>query len=453
MAPMPNALRKRFRLFATDAIPITIARFDAIASAKRFAHTLPMYTHGRAVQEPVAKAVLRKPSLAESPIPGRYASALEWYFRINFLAIATLALAAWRARIPHHELVPWVVLAYAAILLPGPLARPLLGYGILAAFPFLVKANGYGYSIALNCWLPVLLNLFFTQLARPNLSLFCLAFAYHLLTLGWIHLVFPPADPVMGALGALTNVFAAALLPFALKLIEANLNLSRENRVLAERRKVFGESLKRVVAVVLHDMSRWTGLCNLGIAQAGSGFESMHGHIAQGIRGADELATRIKELLNVDRFALLEAKAIDSLLAELESVIRPTFHVESVCPPGLRGQEVLVDRVILANAILNLAENARKAGARGFRLEAGEAEGKYYIEASDDGCGFPPDVSGMLLREPVPSRNGGTGAGLLNSKFTLAVMMAEIRISDANHGGDGRTRIRIHGLRGPGAED
>lgn len=381
------------------------------------------------------------------PVFRGFRMALNFYFVLNFIAVAVIGYFAFRQRIRYYWIVPLAVAAYAPVLLPYRKPRLIIGLAVLGFFPALVILNGYGYPVAQQCWLPVLLNLFFVYLEKPDFKTFAYLVSYHLGGLVVIFAAYPHPDPLMDVLGVVTDIFGAALLVLSVKLIIRNADLLDWNRALAERHREFAECLKRISSEVIHDLSRWTALSHLGITLSGAAKDGFHKFVLQGIDGANALAARIKGVLQLDRFAYLEMHTLDSLLDEVEPVIGSLLTVDIRCPGDLRQDGVLVDKGIFANAVLNLAENAKKAGARLFRLDVGDTPQGISIEATDDGRGFPEEGLGDLFRGPVKSLNGGTGVGLLNLKMSLSFMGADIRVLDPNVGGSARTRIRISGLR------
>jgi signal transduction histidine kinase len=372
---------------------------------------------------------------------------LDWYFRLNFLAVAVLGAAAWFARIPNHQIIPVVVIAYSVVLIPVHFPRFLLGHVVLFLFPFTVWFNNYGYQLALQCWLPVLLNLFFVYLGKPNTPVFNGLAAFHACVLVGIFLGHPHANRGLDLLGVVTNIFAALLLMLTMHLVIANTRLSEENREFAEKQRAFSQGLKRVIASVIHDMSRWTSLSHLGLALSEGEDKELHEFIRMGIAGADELAMRIKEIVQVDHFAFLESHVLAGLLEDLRPSAAAILPMRIECPASLRQVRVLVDKVLFGNAILNLVQNAAKAGALTFEIQASDGPSGIRLDARDDGKGFPEGVLRELLRHPVASGNGGTGTGLLNVKFNLAFLGAEILLTEANVGGLGKTCLSITGIR------
>lgn len=365
---------------------------------------------------------------------------VDWYFRLNFLAVAAIGTICYFARIPNHPIIPFVVAAYALVLLPYHQPRFLLAHAVLFLFPVTVWFNAYGYVLALQCWLPVLLNLFFVYLGKPNLPVFWGLAGFHACVLLGIYFGHPHANSILDFLGMVTNFFAALLLILIQLLMAANARL-------VERQKAFGLGLKRVVDSVMHDMSRWTAMSHLGLMLSGNKAGQLHEFIRLGIAGADELATRIKSIVRVDEFAFLKSHPLGLLLADVQSAAKAILAMELRCPDGLRPARVLIDKGILENALLNLVQNAAKAGARKCALAVSEADGAIRLELADDGPGLPAAILDALLLHPVPSGNGGNGSGLLNAKFNLTFMGAGISIVDPNAGGGGLTRIAITGIR------
>ena len=191
-------------------------------------------------------------------------------------------------------------------------------------------------------------------------------------------------------------------------------------------------------------------MAHLGLALSKGDGGRLHGFIHEGIAGMDELAERIKEIIKVDRFAFLEYENLVHLLKELQPSAEAILPMELHYFTSQKSIRVLVDRGIFVNAILTLAQNAAKAGAKKFEVRLLDSAEGPRLELRDDGKGFPEGIVEDLFRHTVPSDNGGTGCGLLNVKFTLEFMEAKIRVLNYNHGGGGATRIVISGFK---AED
>jgi signal transduction histidine kinase len=372
---------------------------------------------------------------------------LNWYFRLNFLAIVIIGIGAYQARIPNYRIIPFAVVAYSAVLIPRRLPRLIIGYAVLLAYPFAVRYNGYGYSMAMQSWLPVLIHLFFVSLEKPNLRAFALATGFHVVVLALLFPSYPHPTLILDLLGVASNVFPAFILIFFMALWIENARLSASNRALADKHLQFSQCLKRVVASVLHDLARWTALSKLGLTLSSPSGIGLHDFIRRGVEGANDLALRIKETIHVDNFAFLENVPLEDILSDFRAAASSMLPVTVSGPSGFGAAYIHADRLILKNTLLNLAENAAKAKAGSFKLRIEVQDDRMSMEALDDGRGFPPDILGDLMRHPVPSLNGGSGTGLLNTKFNLAFIGAEIHLADANTGGGGETRIQITGLR------
>ncbi len=70
----------------------------------------------------------------------------------------------------------------------------------------------------------------------------------------------------------------------------------------------------------------------------------------------------------------------------------------------------------LREALLNVLENARHAGARRVQVSLGKGEGAVRIVVRDDGHGIPPDVLPRIFEPHFSTRTSGSGLGLAISR-------------------------------------
>jgi hypothetical protein len=108
------------------------------------------------------------------------------YFPANFLVVACLGAFSWFQDIPNKLIIPFIVLFYSLVLIPGLRYREIVAYTTLVCYPFVMIMNGYEYSIATSCWYPVLINAFIISLMRKKAVIFIGLCIYHLFGLAAI---------------------------------------------------------------------------------------------------------------------------------------------------------------------------------------------------------------------------------------------------------------------------
>lgn len=106
---------------------------------------------------------------------------------------------------------------------------------------------------------------------------------------------------------------------------------------------------------------------------------------------------------------------------------------------------VFADERDLVDAIGELIENARRAGATGIRVETASAiDGCVDIVVCDDGAGFPTDVTGAIGRPFLAGCSDRLGVGLALIAEMAAELGGALSILDGGGAGDGRrTRVAL----------
>lgn len=112
-----------------------------------------------------------------------------------------------------------------------------------------------------------------------------------------------------------------------------------------------------------------------------------------------------------------EPIAVDSLLAELATVIEPQMARRGLAfdvRDDSRGATLQGDRKAIAGALLNLLENALQATAAGgaVTLAARARAGAVELSVLDTGSGIDPAVAERLFEPFFTTRTDGTGLGL-----------------------------------------
>ena len=101
----------------------------------------------------------------------------------------------------------------------------------------------------------------------------------------------------------------------------------------------------------------------------------------------------------------------------------------------------------LREALLNVLENARHAGARRVRVSLGKGEGHVRLVVRDDGHGIPSDVLPRIFEPHFSTRTSGSGLGLAISRRLIEGWGGGIEVTSAPGEGTAVT-IRLVG-RGP----
>lgn len=198
------------------------------------------------------------------------------------------------------------------------------------------------------------------------------------------------------------------------------------NETLARLAASF-EQMRRFTADVSHQLRtpltaiRSVGEVGLRGHRDEAAYRSIIGSM---LEEADRLATLVDRLLTlsraesgqaglardrVDLRGLADEVAAD--LAVLAEEKRQTISVEGTVRP-----EVLADRSVLRQALLNLVDNAIKFTPSGGRIQLRvlETPGDAIVEVSDSGPGVPPEARDRIFERfyRVGDGNGSPGAGL-----------------------------------------
>lgn len=104
---------------------------------------------------------------------------------------------------------------------------------------------------------------------------------------------------------------------------------------------------------------------------------------------------------------------------------------------------VSADRNQLYRALLNLAVNARQAGASNLSVDGVvDNDGWAVVTVRDDGPGLSSDIRDRVFEPFATAKDGGTGLGLVIVRDIIAAHRGEIRVAD--NGPDGVTfEIRL----------
>jgi len=164
----------------------------------------------------------------------------------------------------------------------------------------------------------------------------------------------------------------------------------------------------------------------------------------------EDLASRLEKLERTMRRTLSFAKPLElerapcdvaALVREVNDMLAPELErasvaLECVCASDL--PEILVDRGLLEEVLLNLVRNACEALKRGGRVRIDAArEGEAYVRilVEDDGPGIAPSLRGELFKPFVTSKQGGTGLGLAIARKIVRDHGGEIGVREGALGG------------------
>jgi len=202
---------------------------------------------------------------------------------------------------------------------------------------------------------------------------------------------------------------------------------SRAELALAQRRSMMGE----MVASLAHELNQPLGaiLNNLGglgrlLAQGNKEPALAARAISNAIedtKRAGEIVRRVRAMFSgastnkvaVDLAALVNE--VVTLIGSESALRKITVEIEAASP-----LEVLGDRVLLQQCVLNLLVNAFDALMDTPELErrvtvgiAPEKPGWIALSVGDNGSGIDPSVAGRVFEPFVTTKSGGMGLGLL----------------------------------------
>jgi signal transduction histidine kinase len=197
----------------------------------------------------------------------------------------------------------------------------------------------------------------------------------------------------------------------------------------------------------LHDLFNYCGVLNTGLVRARKAQQPVDPLIVDAADGLNGLSRRFRETNGHTQAGPLPVVNLGEMLSKVCSRMDGTIPTTVECPPDLRERDVHADKVAIETALLNLAVNARQAGAQRVVLTVEEVgNSTVSLVVRDDGRGIPPELTDLLFRQPVKSRQG-LGVGLLAVRENLAFCGAEIHLTDANAEGGAHTTFTISGLK------
>jgi signal transduction histidine kinase len=198
----------------------------------------------------------------------------------------------------------------------------------------------------------------------------------------------------------LAELFGTVLADEAERLARADVLAARERERQAQARLA---ELGALAATVAHDVRNPLNI----IRMAASGVApEMRAEITEQISRITRLTA---DLLDYAKPWAIAAEVFDAA-AMLRDIATRYTGVE--LGPGLCCQAPLrVDRRRLEQAVMNLLDNAARAGAR-ILLEIEQEDAWLAITIADDGPGIPEDIRARIFEPFVSRAPGGTGLGL-----------------------------------------
>lgn len=147
--------------------------------------------------------------------------------------------------------------------------------------------------------------------------------------------------------------------------------------------------------------------------------------------------------LRLDRSVIDLSKLLESMIELYEpSIGERGLRVQALIRPGIL---VHMDAALTHRMLANLFDNEVRHPPSGstISIDLGEHEDNVYLTIADDGCGFPPEVSGNLFQRSCRgSSSKGRGMGLAFIKAIVCAHGGHI-IAENPPGGGARLVIRI----------
>ncbi len=198
-------------------------------------------------------------------------------------------------------------------------------------------------------------------------------------------------------------------------------------------------SIGKFASFILHDLrnpiAMIRGYGEMLILESATD-SSIAGYAKKVVFEADHVNQFANELLDFSRgeirlnYALL---SLDSFFVKLEQYLRDAFarrgislETEIAC-----SRKVMLDEERLLRAVINIADNSRKASSRGgiVSIKAEEHQDQLRISVADKGEGMSEEVLSKIF-EPFysSSKSGGTGLGMLVVKHVVEAHQGTIDV-------------------------
>lgn len=196
--------------------------------------------------------------------------------------------------------------------------------------------------------------------------------------------------------------------------------LGEKNRQLERRKRL--AALGEMAAGMAHEIRNPLGAIQLYASLLAGDLKAMPESartvekIRSGVRRMEEIVSKVLAFSRDQRVAMDggDVALMAHEVAELASSkgIERDVKITVVGPATLPAK---FDRVMLAQAVLNLAINAVEAtpAGRGVRVAYGKLDdGRAFVRVEDDGAGVPADVMDKVFNPFFTTKDEGTGLGL-----------------------------------------
>jgi signal transduction histidine kinase len=239
-------------------------------------------------------------------------------------------------------------------------------------------------------------------------------------------------------------------------IVGVGIDVSKESSLEAQLRQSQKlEALGQLAGGVAHDFNNVLAAIN-GFAQLlyeGMAGDDSRRHDVEEIRKAAERATRItRQLLAFSRHQVPATTRIDlvQLVHDLSRMLRAVLPatIALLVSPESRASaiEVLADRILLEQIVMNLTVNARDAmplgGTLSIDIRSGTTPGTAHtavVEVRDTGVGMSPEVQAHVFEPFFTTKEPGRGTGLGLATVYGIVRQHEGSIEIASVVGEGTT--------------
>jgi signal transduction histidine kinase len=233
-------------------------------------------------------------------------------------------------------------------------------------------------------------------------------------------------------------------------------NLARSFDEMAARIQAARKAEKELLANVSHELRTPLARIHVALELIQAPDEDVRRRLSVVAEELDELERLIADVLTTSRLELAQSPLQRAPVSAVQLVekgrqrvlaLEPERPVQAEVQPGL---EVLADEPLLARALDNLLDNARKYGGgprSPIRVDARQENGEAVIAVSDAGAGIP---AGELERIFDPfyrgnaarARETGFGLGLALARRIVEAHGGSIRASN-EPGGGARIEMRL----------
>jgi two-component system, sensor histidine kinase RegB len=246
-------------------------------------------------------------------------------------------------------------------------------------------------------------------------------------------------------------VFSAGLVAFfvtelarTLKLQERSLAEAREKSLRDERVIALGT----LAASAAHDMGTPLGTIAIVVHDAIKDFpKSEFPDLNKKMRLLQKQVNRCKEALSLMSASAGEMRAesgqvmllttyIDDVLTQWRTH-KPTAKLNIQIRPDVADDAKIIAERTLTHALINILNNAAEASpaSKGIDFKANWTRSVLNVAIKDYGPGFPAEISGVVGKQPVVSKNKGLGVGLFLACSTIHRLGGSIEFANLEIGG------------------